>query len=221
MTDKLKVIVVDDDHDIVENLKIILTTKGNIDVVGTAYNGEEALTLLEQVYADLALIDLKMPVMSGTQLIRALSEKYPDMKKMVLTTFCEDKDIAEAIVNGADSYITKDLSDKLLSAIKLLTLGQSIFDRRVVAWIRKSIKLSASSETIMSKVIFKELNARELYICEIMANGYTNDQIAQQLFISEGTVKNYISSIYEKTGIHNRTQLVMALNQNLTIKLAD
>ena len=221
MPEKPSVIIVDDDPDIVENLKIILSAKGDINVVGIAHNGEEALLLLEKVRADLALIDLKMPVMSGTQLIRALNEKYPDMKKMVLTTFCEDRDIAEAIINGADSYITKDLSDKLLYAIKLLMQGQSIFDKRVMEWIRRSVRISAASgEAIISEVLFRELTARELYICEILANGFTNCQIAKQLFISEGTVKNYISSIYEKTGIHDRTQLVMALKRNLTIKLA-
>ena len=219
MTDQLTVIIVDDDRDIVENLRIILNAKDDINVVGSAYNGEEALLLLEAVKADLALIDLKMPVMSGTQLIRALNEKYPAMKKMVLTTFCEDRDIAEAIINGADSYITKDLSDKLIYAIKLLMQGQSIFDKKVVEWIRKSIRQSAADDMISRKVLFNDLTARELYICEILANGYSNSQIAEQLFISEGTVKNYISSIYDKTGIHNRTKLAMVLQQNLIYKL--
>ena len=221
MTDNLRVIIVDDDNDIVENLKIVLAAKGDIEVVGTANNGEEALLLLENVKADLALVDLKMPVMSGTQLIRALSEKYPAMKKLVLTTFCDDRDIAEAIVNGADSYITKDLSDKLMSSIKLLRQGQCIFDRRVLEWIRKSVRKASSDGAISSDVLFKELTARELFICGIIAEGFTNSEIAKQLFITEGTVKNYISSIYEKTGIHNRTQLVMALQNNLTIRLKE
>jgi DNA-binding NarL/FixJ family response regulator len=220
MANKLKVIIVDDDNDIVENLKIILTVKGDINVVGTANNGEEALLLLDEVQADIAIIDLQMPVMSGTQLIRALKVKHPSIKKLVYTTFSEDKDIAEAIINGADSYITKDISDKLLHSIMLLAQGQSIFDRRVVEWLRKCIKQPKSDELISSDVLFKELTNRELYICEILSNGFTNKEIAKQLFISEGTVKNYISSIYDKTGIHDRTQLVIALQKNLTIKLS-
>jgi len=219
MNDQLRVVIVDDDEDIVENLRIILTLKGKMLVVGTANNGEEALNLLKDVEADVALIDLVMPVMNGTQLIRVLNERYPALKKLVFTTFSEEKNIAEAIINGADSYIVKDISDKLIASIKLLMQGQSIFDRKVVNWIRKSIKRPMPEDLIRSEVLFRELTNRELYICGILANGLTNNQIAKELFISEGTVKNYISSIYEKTGIHDRTQLVMALQKSLTIKL--
>jgi len=221
MTDKPTVIIVDDDHDIVDNLKIILEKKGGFTVVGTAYNGEEALLTLEEVQADIALIDLQMPVMSGIQLICILNEKYPAMKKMVLTTFCEERDIAEAIVNGADSYITKDLSDKVINALKLLIQGQSIFDKRVVDWIRRNIRQIETDKMINKKLLFKTLTAREHSICALLASGCTNGQIAKDLFISEGTVRNYMSSIYEKTGIRDRIQLVMALKSNLTIKLED
>ncbi|MDR2711846.1 MAG: response regulator transcription factor [Clostridiales bacterium] len=221
MTDKPTVIIVDDEHDMVDNLKIILEKKGGFDVVGTAYNGEEALLLLEEIQADIALIDLKMPVMGGIQLIRILNEKYPAMKKMVLTTFCAERDIAEAIVNGADSYILKDLSSKVIHALKLLMQGQSIFDKRVVDWIRGNIRQIETDKTISKKILFKSLTAREYSICVLLANGYTNGQIAKELFISEGTVRNYMSSIYEKIGIRDRIQLVMTLKDSLTIKLRD
>jgi len=222
MTDKPTVIIVDDDPDIVDNLKIILEIRGGFTVVGTAYNGEEALLLLQEIQADLALIDLQMPPgMGGIQLIRIINEKYPAMKKVVLTTFCEERDIAEAIVNGADSYILKDLSDKLIHALKLLMQGQSIFDKRVVDWIRRNIRQVATDKVISKKILFEALTAREHSICWLLQKGYTNKQIAQQLFISEGTVRNYMSSIYEKTGIRERIQLVMALKKNLTIKLDD
>ncbi|MCL1872604.1 MAG: response regulator transcription factor [Clostridiales bacterium] len=221
MIDKQTIIVVDDDHDIVENLKIILEKRGGFEVVGTAYNGKEALLLLEEIQADLMLIDLEMPVMNGIQLICDLNGKYPFMKKMVLTTFCGEKDIAEAIISGADSYITKDLSDKLIHAIKLLLQGQSIFDRRVLKWIRKIARQTNEDAPISKKILFENMTLRERQTCRLLASGCTNSQIAEKLFIAEGTVRNYMSSIYEKTGISDRIQLVMALKKDLPIETTD
>lgn len=217
--DKLKVFVVDDEKDARENLEVILTMRGNFDVVGTASNGEEALAALEVVDADIAVIDLCMPVMSGAQLIRVLKAKYPEMKKLVFTAHFDEKNFAEAIINGADAYIIKGIAAKLLDAINLLMHGQSIFDSRVVEWIRKSIVQPAEGEIISSEILFNKLAYREISVCEKLADGLSNAEIAKELFIAESTVRNYISSIYGKTGIHDRAALAVALQKSLRIRL--
>ena len=219
MKDEVRVLLVDDDVDFIENLKLLLTLKGKFDVVGTATSGGEALEVLKRTYADIAVIDLMMPGMSGLLLTRILNEKYPLMKKLVFTTFSDEKNIAEAIVNGADTYLVKGSPSKLIESINLLMMDQSIFDKKVVDWIRKNLAKTPSQDTIECDKLFQVLSETELAICEPLSEGYTNAQIAKALSFSEGTVKNAISSIFMKTGIDNRTKLASAMQKSLTVKL--
>lgn len=206
-------ILVDDEPLLTESLEIILTLRGGHEVIGRAQNGLEAIDILRSKKTDLMLVDLNMPRMGGIELIRKVHAEYPDIKIIVLTTFYDENNIAEAIAGGAISYLLKDSGkDAILNAVDQALKGQSVLDNKVMqkltAMMSSGIDKKASSDPYAGL----DLTDREKEICKLMADGLTNSQIASLLFISEGTVKNYISSIYDKFDIHDRAKLVSVLN---------
>ena len=203
-----KVLLVDDENLLLESLEIILSLNG-MEIVGKANDGNAALSLLEpgDRECDIALVDLNMKGMGGIELIGHLKKKYPGIRILVLTTFYDDGNITEAISNGADGYLLKDSGkDAILGAISQLMNGVSVLDPKVMQ------RLTAMMSKNNNKSLYEELTDREREIASLLVEGLSNKQIADKLFISEGTVKNYISSIYDKTGIHDRVKLVVALS---------
>lgn len=205
--DNLQILLVDDEPLLLESLEIILTLK-NMSIIGKAKDGNEALTLLAEKRCDLALVDLNMKGMGGIELISKMKKEYPDVKILVLTTFYDDRNITLAIGGGADGYLLKDSGkEAIFGAISQIMDGRNVIDRKVME------RLSALMSGKEKDTTFLEcMTGREKEICTLLAKGLTNRQIADTLFISEGTVKNYISSIYEKTGIHDRAKLIVAMN---------
>lgn len=202
----LNVLLVDDEPLLLESLEIILTFNG-MEVSGKASDGYEALEILGKSQCDLALVDLNMKGMGGIELIGHIKNEFPKVKILVLTTFYDDKNITQAIANGADGYLLKDSGkEAILGAIEQIMNGRNIIDSKVME--RLAALMSGKSQ---SPDILKGLTEREQEICSLLVKGLTNKQIAEGLFISEGTVKNYISSIYDKTGIHDRAKLVVAI----------
>ena len=201
-----KVLLVDDEEMLLDSLEIILSLN-DMEIVGKAHDGNECLDLLKSVSCDIALVDLNMKGMGGIELIGHLKKKYPDIRILVLTTFYDDNNITEAISNGADGYLLKDSGkDAILGAISQLMKGVSVLDPKVMQ------RLTAMMSKNDNRSLYDELTEREREIASLLAEGLTNRQIADKLFISEGTVKNYISNIYDKTGIHDRVKLVVALS---------
>lgn len=204
--DNLNVLLVDDEPLLLESLEIILTLNG-MNIIGKARDGEEALLILRDKCADLALVDLNMKGMGGIELIRHMKEDYRKVKILVLTTFYDDKSITQAIANGADGYLLKDSGkDAILGAVSQIMGGCNVIDNKVMQ--RLAFLMNAKEQ---DTVVFDGMTDRESEICTLICRGLTNKQIAQQLYISEGTVKNYISSIYDKTGIHDRAKLIVAM----------
>ena len=149
-----------------------------------------------------------MKGMGGIELIGHLKKKYPDLKILVLTTFYDDKNITDAISRGAHGYLLKDSGkDAILGAVGQLMSGVSVLDPKVLQ------RLTALMNKNQTPDLLDEMTGREREIATLLAEGLTNKQIADKLYISEGTVKNYISNIYDKTGIHDRVKLVVALSQ--------
>ena len=205
-----RIILVDDEPLLTDSLEIILSLQGGHEVVGKAQNGLMALELLRSNSVDLMLVDLNMPRMGGIELIKEARKEFPDLKMIVLTTFYDEKNISEAILGGATSYILKDSGkDSILNAVDRVLAGQSVLDEKVMA--KLTGLLSPSSEKSKDPFEGKDLTDREKEICKLIADGCTNSQIASILFISEGTVKNYMSSIYDKFDIHDRAQLALFL----------
>ncbi|MBD5553971.1 MAG: response regulator transcription factor [Roseburia sp.] len=209
MTD---VLLVDDEPLLLESLEIILTVNG-IRVTGTAHDGAEALSILEHEQCGIALVDLNMKGMGGIELIRQMKKLYPDIKILVLTTFYDDFNITDAIAGGADGYLLKGSGkDAILGAIERIMGGQSVIDPKVMQ--RMAILMQGRREaSAASTELLSDMTEREKEICTLLSKGFSNRQIADELYISEGTVKNYISSIYDKTGIHDRSKLIVAMKE--------
>lgn len=212
-----KVMLVDDEKLLLDSLEIILSLNG-MEVVGKAGDGKAALQVLENINkdCDIALVDINMKGMGGIELIKIMKQKYPNIKILVLTTFYDDKYITDAITGGACGYLLKDSGkDTIVGAITQILGGTTVLDQKVMARLTElmsyNFKTNADSNSEAGRSISSGMTKREKEICSLMAEGFTNRQIADKLYISEGTVKNYISGIYDKTGIHDRVKLIVEL----------
>ncbi len=229
MRDMYKVLLVDDENLLLDSLEIILSLNG-MEIVGKANDGNEALDILESVECDIALVDINMKGMGGIELIGHMKEKHKQVKILVLTTFYDDDNITKAITGGADGYLLKDSGkDTILGAINQIMGGVTVLDQKVMLRLTQlmskagtGVKTSMVGETENANEgdkspnlsnLARDITQREQEICTLMVEGLTNKQIAQKLYISEGTVKNYISNIYDKTGIHDRVKLIVALKE--------
>ena len=228
-----KILLVDDEPLLLESLEIILSMSGDYTIIGKAGNGVEALDILSKDIPDLMLVDLNMPGMGGIELIPKVHNEHPQIKIIVLTTFYDEKSISHAIAGGACGYLLKDSGkDAILNAISQALHGQSVLDSKVMEKLNSmlasgntgnaensdsgSSSASANVSDTSTKTIDLDdygMTDREKEICRLISEGCTNSQIASILFISEGTVKNYVSTIYDKLGEHDRTKVVLMLTR--------
>jgi len=213
---KIRILIVDDEKLLLESLELILSMNESFIITGLAHDGKEALDILEKEQVDIALVDLNMEGMSGQELILKIKTTYPKMKILVLTTFYDEENIVKAVIHGADGYLLKDAGTKVIvQGIFNVMNGQSILDSKVMTALANIMSKCSNENTDKEKYhtidLLKNLTEREIEICQLLSDGYTNSQIAEFLYISEGTVKNYISTIYDKTGIKDRTMLALKL----------
>jgi DNA-binding NarL/FixJ family response regulator len=205
--ENLRVLLVDDEPLLLESLEIILSFH-QMEIMGKARDGREALEVLAEKTCDIALVDLNMKGMGGIELISRIKLEYPEVKILVLTTFYDDKYITQAIAGGADGYLLKDSGkEAILGAVGQIMGGRNVIDSKVME--RLALLMGGAGRKTR---LLDGMTEREKEICTLLAQGNTNKQMAEILYISEGTVKNYISSIYEKTGIHDRAKLVALMN---------
>ena len=194
----MKLIVVDDDGLIRDSLKLLLETEGDW-IVRTAPDGNAALELCHDERPDVALMDIRMPVCDGVAAIRRIKEAYPEVKIVMLTTFNDDGYIASAIDAGADGYLLKSTpADGIVERLRAVEKGAMVFDSGVNLTAKK-----AASAT------FSELTERENEVLSLVATGLSNSEIASQLFLSQGTVRNTVSTILDKLDLRDRTQLAV------------
>jgi len=211
---EIKVMIVDDQRLMREGLKTILDLEQDISVIHLAENGEDALAKIKLQEPDVVLMDIRMPVMDGVDCTAAVKRDYPHIKVVILTTFDDDEYIIDALSNGAEGYILKDLpSEKLISSIRDVYNGNSIMQpeiaAKVIAHITKNKGASQGSRAASHKSQLDELTDREKEILVLVARGMSNNEIARSLFLSIGTVKNHISSIYEKIGVNERSKAIV------------
>jgi len=211
----IRVLICDDQEIVREGLQRIFSSDADIQVVGQANNGLEALEMIPETNPDLVLMDLKMPVMNGILATRKIREQYPQVHVLVLTTFDDDEWLFDAIRAGAKGYLLKDRPrSELLNAIKGTVEGNSFVDPAVAGKLLGHIAQNIPGR--QPTTIDVSLSEREKEVLQLLAQGLSNADIARQLFLSEGTVRNYTSAIFDKLGVADRTQaVVIALRYGL------
>lgn len=213
-----RVVLCDDQVFVCEGLNAILGTAPDIEVVGMAYDGEEALQLVERLQPDLVLMDLKMPGLNGVQATRQIHQHFPHIKVLVLTTYDFDEWVLEAVRAGANGYLLKDTPrEQLFAAIRGTMQGKSFIDPAVAPKLLNH--LSSSPPASPKDEAAGLLSERELEVLQLVAQGLSNLEIAQKLYLSEGTVKNYVSAIFAKTNVTDRTQATLFALRNGLAKL--
>jgi DNA-binding NarL/FixJ family response regulator len=210
----IRVLICDDQAVVVDGLEMILSSDAEIDVIGTAQDGAEAVQLAADTRPDVVIMDLKMPGMNGIQATRQIRQQHPEIKVLVLTTFGDDEWVFDAIRSGADGYLLKGTARAdLIKAVKGTAAGQTHVDPNVAGRLFSQV---AQSPGQPSTTMINELSEREQDILRLLAQGLTNAEIAEQLFLSRGTVRNYVSAILAKLGVEDRTQAaLMAVNYGL------
>lgn len=207
----IKVLLVDDQPLFRDGLRTLLSVRGEIQVVGEASNGEQALRAVRTLSPDLVLMDLRMPVMNGVECTRRLRTEAPDCRVIVLTTFDDDEDVFEAIRAGANGYLLKDVSaSRLVEAIQLTMDGQSILQPSVASRVLVEFNRMSSMRPVKTTNAQPKLTKREGEILRHLAQGKNNKEIAVAMQISEGTVKNHLTTIFDKLNVEDRTQAALA-----------
>lgn len=206
--EKIKVLIVDDQLDLAKEIADILRTDSQLEVVGIAGDGFEALAKIPGNMPNVVLLDIRMPNMNGVVATQRIKTEYPDVKVLILTTFDDSDYILSAINNGASGYLLKDIGgDALITAIKNAHAGDTILPAKIARRITAAAKDVAADREIRLSRAFG-LSDREVEIALMMYEGFTNRQISAALKLTEGTTRNYVSSIYEKTGAQNRTEAI-------------
>jgi DNA-binding NarL/FixJ family response regulator len=208
----IRVLLVDDQALFREGLNTLLSIHDDIDVVGEAENGDAALEMAAQTKPDVILMDLRMPVLDGVAATRRLAQTQPDSSVIVLTTFDDDEHIFDGLRAGAVGYLLKDVSsDKLVEAIRAAASGQSFLQPSVAARVISEFTRMTNSQppTTGTQPLVEPLSERELEVLREVAAGGSNKEIAAQLFITEGTVKNHLTNILGKLGVRDRTQAAL------------
>ncbi|WP_042221888.1 response regulator transcription factor [Oceanobacillus manasiensis] len=196
----MNIVVVDDDPLVCKSLKVLLSREKDMEVIGTANNGAEAITACCEKVPHVVLMDIQMPVMDGIQATRQIKENWPNIRVMMLTTFKDEKNIRLAILAGAEGYLIKstEVSD-MAQQLRTLMSGSTVLGADVL----KQLIQPTEGENL------EQLTPREKDIAELVAQGLSNREIGEHLYIGEGTVRNTLSVILEKLQLRDRTQLAI------------
>lgn len=201
----IKVAIVDDDDLIRESLKIIVGSNEDIDIKGTFKNGQELLKYLEGSYLDVVLMDIRMPILNGVETLAEMRRRDCKTKVIVLTTFDEDEYIEKSLNQGAIGYLLKNTTpDKIIDTIKMAYNGISVIQEDILKRYKE-----IGQSTPKGKIDKSLFSDREYEVIVGISQGLSNKEISKKLFISEGTVKNYITSILNKTDLKHRTQIAV------------
>lgn len=206
----MKIIIVDDDKLVSTSLKTIIESDPDIEVIGIGNNGKEAIEIYENLKPDVLLMDIRMNTLTGIEAAEILLKKYKDIKILFLTTFADDEYIIKALKIGAKGYILKQDFESIVPSIKAIYAGQNVFGENVINKIPNLFSTNSKSDLSKYDITEKELN-----IIKLIAEGLSNKEIGNILYISEGTVRNNISIILEKLSLKNRTQLAIFYYKNV------
>ena len=206
----VRVVLADDQRVVREGLELVLRMLPDVDVVGTAANGAEALALVEATRPDVVLMDLRMPEVDGVEATGRLRAEYPQVRVVVLTTYADDESVFAALKAGARGFLTKDAgSEEIARAIARVAAGEAMLDPAVQARLLDRFDSAAAFEPLAVPAAGMDtLTAREVEVLALVARGLSNAEIAEHLVVGESTVKTHINHIFAKTGARDRAQVV-------------
>ncbi len=205
----MNIVIVDDDRLVAQSLKIILENAGNVHVLAFGENGEEAIELYKIYKPDIILMDIRMPGISGLEAAESILDFDKNARILFLTTFPDDDYIVKSLQIGAKGYILKQDFEGIAPALEAVIKGQSVFGEKIVS--KLPVLMKKTSEFNYKSYGISE---KEFEIITLVSNGLSNKEISTELFLSEGTVRNYISGILEKLNLRDRTQLAVFYYSN-------
>lgn len=203
----MRIIIVDDDKLVVSSLKTIVSSDPDIKVVACGYDGKEAVSLFALHQPDILLMDIRMDKMTGLEAGSQILKQYPDAKILYLTTFLDDEYIIKAIYMGAKGYLLKQNFDCIIPSLKAVASHQSIFGSEIASKIPTLMNQNQDFSNF-------DLNKKEIALMQLVAQGLNNKEISQQLYLSEGTIRNYLSDLLDKLELRDRTQLAVFYYQH-------
>lgn len=209
-------ILIADDHSVVRaGLRALLEQRDNFRVVAEASTGEEAVQRAQEYHPDVAVLDIRMPGVSGIEACRRIVETVPGCRVVMLTSYAEDELLLAAIDAGASGYVLKRIgSDELLHAVERVSMGEGMLDPSMTATVFERVREANKAEDASA---FADLTQQELAVLALVAEGLTNRQIAVKLFLGEGTVRNYVSSVLSKINVSNRAEAaIYAVKHNIS-----
>ena len=214
----IKVLLADDQTLIRQGIRLLLEIETDIQVVGQAANGVEALRQVEALRPDVVLMDVRMPEMDGLEATRLLSASHPEVKVIILTAFEDDETVFEGLKAGARGYLLKDISsEEMAQAVRKVAAGEALIQSRLTRKVLAEFSRMASATDRQApsksgpvvETLPVALTDREQEVLQALARGLSNREIADSLVITEGTVKNHVSSLIDKLGVRDRTQAVL------------
>lgn len=212
----IKLMLVDDQTLVRQGLASLLSLEDDFEIVGHAGHGQEAVNVCQSVGPDVILMDIRMPVMDGVAATKAIREKNQDVKILVLTTFDEDEYIVQAMSAGASGYLLKDApTEQLAAAIRSVYSGMTQLGPTIAPKLFSRLAAGGAAPAATKADVENMFTGRELEILRLLGEGKSNKEIAQTLFITEGTVKNHITKILAQLNVRDRTQAALWAQQNL------
>lgn len=203
----IRIMIVDDQSLIRDGLAMILNLRPELEVVGTASDGDEVVQKVKQLQPEIILMDIRMPRMNGVEGTRLVREKFPYIKVLMLTTFNDSELIFEALEQGASGYLLKDMeTDAIAQAILTVHSGGVVLPQDITAQIIEELKKTKVAVECNPPEQLKQLTEREVDVLRAIGLGLNNKEIAEKLFITEGTVKNHVSNLISKLELRDRTQ---------------
>lgn len=197
----MKVLIIDDDKLITHALKTIIEMEEDMEVVDLGFSAEDAINLYDVHRPDILLLDIRMKEKSGIDAFKDIIKKHPEANIVFLTTFMDDEYIKDSIIHGAKGYLLKSEFENIVPAIRSVYAGQSVFESKVASKIPDILNTSPKYDP--------DLSEKELELLKYISEGLNNKEIANAMYLSEGTVRNYISVILEKLNLRDRTQLAV------------
>ncbi|WP_017654482.1 response regulator [Fortiea contorta] len=213
----IKVLLVDDQSLIRQGLRALLELEPDLEIVGEAENGESAIKLSEQLRPHVVLMDIRMPIMDGVAATQEIHRRFTGIKVLVLTTFDDEEYVTAALKNGAMGYLLKDTpSEELAVAIRAVYKGYTQLGPGIVKKLLTQFSTAGLTQSPPTPPSLAELTPREKEVLRLIATGASNREIAQKLYISEGTVKNHVTNILNRLNLRARTQAAIFANTFLS-----